>query len=84
MPYIDTHCTYEEVYSPAHVYIFTGPCAVTGNPYTVRIPAQALFAYRRGAYIQDAMYMLSAGDREFVLSGVSPEGWRQMFGGDGE
>lgn len=79
-PYIDTHCTYEEVYFPTHAYIFTGPCKVTGKPYTVCIPAQALFAYRQGAYIQDAMWMLQPEDREFVMTGISPEGWEQLFG----
>ena len=82
MLYLDTHCTYEEAYQPEHVYVFTGPCVVTGKPYTVTIPGAALFRLRQGEHIQDALRMLSADDREFVLSGTSPEGWTQMFGED--
>lgn len=84
MLYIDTNCTYMEVYEPEHIYIFTGPCKVTGKLYTVRIPGSALFAYRQGAYIQDAMWMLQPEDREFIMTGISPEGWEQLFGGDDE
>ncbi len=70
----------EEVYEPEHVYVFGGNCRITGIHYKVRVPAAALFEYRQGARIQDAMPMVSSEDREFLLSGVSPAGWDKMFG----
>lgn len=80
MRYADRHCTYTESHTPRHTYTFTGPCFVTGKPYSVTVPAEELFAYRQGKYIQDAMPSVSKEDREFLISGTSPDGWRQLFG----
>jgi hypothetical protein len=33
-----------------------------------------------GQLIQDAMPHLSADDREFIKSGITPEEWEQIFG----
>ena len=59
----------EEVYTPKHVYKFTGPCIVTGKPYTVSVPAPGLYKYHQGAFIQVAFPNMPAGDREFLISG---------------
>ena len=75
--YLDK-CQYKELLNP-HRYEFTGPCVVTGKPYTVTIPDLELFRLRQGVHIQDACITLSADDREFILTGISPEGWDQMF-----
>ncbi len=83
MNYLD-RCSYVESYSPEHTYTFTGPCMVTGEPTSVTVKAAELFAYNRGAYVQDAFKILSAGDREFIVSGTSQKGWDQMFGGGDE
>ena len=80
MKYALAKCTYVEKFDP-HVYVFTGPCVATGQTYSVTVPAAGLFAYNRGAMIQDAFPELSADDREFLLSGFSPAGWEQTFGG---
>jgi hypothetical protein len=81
MRYADNYCTYtEEVRDGKQVYIFTGPCFATGKPYSVAVPAEGLFKYRQGAYIQDAFPEISKDDREFLMSGYSPEGWKQIFG----
>ena len=82
MRYADSHCEYVESYKPKHTYIFTGPCVITGKPYSVTVPGDELYAYRRGAYIQDAMPSVSKDDREFLMSGMSPEGWNETFGGE--
>ena len=85
MRYADARCTYTESHeSGQHVYIYTGSCVVTGKPFTVKVPAAGLFAYRNGAFIQDAFPTLSKDEREFLISGTSPEGWEQIFGGDEE
>lgn len=80
MRYADARCTYTESYEPVHTYTFTGPCVVTGKPYSVTVPGPGLFAYRHGAYIQAAFPDLPAGDREFLISGISPEAFDSMFG----
>lgn len=75
-------CTCTEKYEPEHTYTFTGPCLKTGKPYSVTVPADGLHKYHQGAYIQDAFPNLSKDDREFLMSGYSPEGWKEIFGDD--
>lgn len=80
MRYADSHCTYTESYTPVHTYTYTGPCMVTGKLYSVTVPAEGLFQYRNGSLAQDAFPNLSREDREFLISGYSPEGWNEIFG----
>lgn len=85
MRYADARCTYKETVDRAtgqHTYTFTGPCVVTGKPYSVTVPGAGLFRYRQGAHIQNAFPGLSADDREFLISGMSPEGWAATFNDD--
>jgi len=85
MRYADNHCAYTEDFeNNIHTYKFTGPCVVTGKMYSVTVLGSELHAYRRGAKLQDAFKSLSAGDREFLFSGFSPEGWDQTFPDDEE
>lgn len=80
MRYADSHCTYTEVFENGEqFYLFTGKCIFTGKSVTVKVPAPGLYAYRQGAHIQDAFPEMSAGDREFLMSGISDEGWDQTF-----
>jgi hypothetical protein len=83
MRYADACCTVtEERIDGLHVYTFTGPCIKTKKPYSVKVTGAQLHAYRQGKKIQDAMPTLSADDREFLISGLSPEGWALVFGDD--
>jgi hypothetical protein len=83
MFYADSFCTYtEKNENGEHTYTFTGPCKVTKKPYSVTVKGPDLFKYRRGIHAQEAFPYLSDGDREFLISGFSPEGWKQIFGGD--
>lgn len=82
MYYADNHCTYTESYTPEHTYTFTGKCVMTGKVYSVTVPADGLFRYRQGALIQEAFPTVSREDREFLKSGMSPEGWNEAFGDD--
>lgn len=36
--------------------------------------------YSKGLYVQDAFPTLSAADREFILTGITPEEWDHAFG----
>jgi len=79
--YIDSNCRCVEIYEPEHAYMFTGPCSITGKQVSVTIPGSALFELRQGTKsIQSALHMLSAGEREFVITGISDEGWDKTFG----
>jgi hypothetical protein len=76
MRYADAYCTYVEVHDG---YVFSGPCYTTGKLHSVFVPSNELYAYRQGALIQDAMPSVSKEDREFLMSGISPEAWDAMF-----
>lgn len=82
MRYADDHCSCQKsIENGEHMYIYTGKCIITKKEVVVKVPAQGLFAYRQGAHIQDAFPDLSKDDREFLLSGISKEGWDETFGG---
>lgn len=55
-------------------------CVFTGKMYKVVVPIEGYSKWRKGMLIQDALPELSAEDREFLISGISPEGWEQAFG----
>jgi hypothetical protein len=58
-----------------------GPCIVTKKNYSVVVSRQAAANYfQLGMKIQDAFPKLSIQKREFLISGVSPEGWNKTFG----
>lgn len=80
MRYADSLCTYTEyLKNGKQFYCFTGTCIITKKQYSVEVPAEGLYQYRHGKKIQDALAELSVGDREFLMSGISPEGWQQGF-----
>lgn len=80
MRYADSRCEVVESHTPEHTYTFVGPCLVTGKEQRVTVKAPDLFRYRQGASIQEAFSYLDKGDREFLISGYSDEGWREVFG----
>lgn len=84
MRYADSRCDVVESYEPEHTYTFVGPCVVTGQEQRVTVKAQDLFEYRQGGYVQDCFPYLTKGDREFLISGTSDEGWKQLFGNPDE
>lgn len=63
---------------------FTGSCVVTGKPYSVTVSQMGIHKYEHGMKIQDAFPELSNDDRLFLIYGLSPEGWEQIFGKDKE
>jgi hypothetical protein len=80
MRYADSYCEVVEAYQPDHTYTFVGPCVVTGKEVKVTVKAEDLNRYRQGAYAQDAFPYLAPADREFLISGMSGEGWDMTFG----
>lgn len=57
----------------------TGPCVVTGKPTSVIADRAGLQRWLSGSYIQDAFPDMPMSDREFLISGTSDEGWKQLF-----
>lgn len=80
MRYADSRCEVVETYQPEHTYTFVGPCVVTGKEQRVVVKAQDLFRYRQGGNLQSCFPYLSKGQREFLISGFSDEGWNEVFG----
>jgi hypothetical protein len=58
----------------------TGNCKFTGEEYSVTVPTAGLQEWLDGVHIQDALPGVSADDREFLISGISPKGWKETFG----
>jgi hypothetical protein len=69
-----------ETTADGQVY-FHAPCRVTGKWHrTPLLAKEAVAAFLAGALVQDAFPDLDPREREFLISGTSPEGWRQAFG----
>lgn len=65
--------------------IVSGLCQVTKKPYEVSVPTASLKCWLEGAdHIQYCLASLSKDDREFLISGTSPEGWEKLFGNPDE
>ncbi len=52
-----------------------------GKTHTKDLPVtqEQLDAYKAGALLQDAFPDLSADDREFIKTGITPEEWAAQF-----
>lgn len=60
------------------------PCVVTGEPYSVSVRRTDWNEWKGGKLAQLAFPYLSREDREFIISGTSPQGWEELFGGNDE
>ena len=59
----------------------SGPCVVTGREHSVVVSREDVLAYfQRGVSAREAFPELAKEDREFLISGTSPEGWNMLFG----
>lgn len=58
----------------------SGPCKFTGEEYSCLVPIDGLTKFMNGMHAQDALPSVSADDREFLISGISPAGWKRAFG----
>lgn len=57
----------------------SGKCVFTGRRYSVTVSRDDFDKYNAGALMQDAFPELSADDREFLISGIAPGGFDQLF-----
>jgi hypothetical protein len=58
------------------------PCRITGELWNVTVDEDDYNDWKNGKYAQDAFPYLSADEREFIISGTSPEGWKKLYGSD--
>ena len=61
--------------------LITRTSPLSGKTHTLNIPVTAsqLYNWENGMLIQEAMPNLSTEDREFILSGSTPEEWDRLF-----
>ena len=59
---------------------------ITGelNSMEIDVTLQQINDWQRGALIQDVMPDLTVDEREFMISGMTPEEWTSVFGTDEE
>jgi hypothetical protein len=64
----------------------TRESTLTGVTRTLDIDVtqEQINKWQSGSYIQDAMPHLSADDREFLISGITPDEWKKAFPDDDE
>lgn len=56
------------------------PCVVMGREYSVVVSEEGMLAYfERGVKAKEAFPELRKEEREFLISGASPEGWRILW-----
>ena len=60
----------------------SGTCPICGLVSRVMVPTAALLRWRNGAFAQDAFPMLSAGERETVISGAHEACFDAVFAPD--
>ena len=51
------------------------------NSREIPVTEEQLQAWNNGTLIQNAMPDLSADDREFIMTGITPEAWEETFNG---
>lgn len=54
------------------------------NSREINVTDEQIEDWKNGTLIQNAMPNLSADDREFLLTGTTPEEWKSIFGDDDE
>jgi len=62
--------------------LITRKSLISGNINTMSLPIteEQYTAWEQGTLVQDAMPHLSPDEREFVMSGITPEEWAETFG----
>ena len=57
----------------------TNPFNGEVNTLNIDVTDEQVQAYMDGALIQDAFPQLTAGEREFIKTGITEEAWDEMF-----
>jgi hypothetical protein len=59
----------------------TSPFSGKEHIREIDVTAEQLAAWKNGTLIQNAMPNVSAEDREFIMTGITPEEWEETFSG---
>ena len=62
------------------ITIKTAACYQCGTVQTITAPVANFLAWENGEFAQDALYMLSAGEREMLISQTCDACFVKMFG----
>jgi len=54
------------------------------NSLDIPVTPEQIAKWKNGAFIQDAMPNISADQREFLMTGITPTEWEEQFGEDDE
>lgn len=68
------------VEGPDGLTTVSGKCVLTGEGYSCKVSTRGIKKWLRGELIQLALPGTSREDREFIRSGISPNGWEKTFG----
>lgn len=62
--------------------LITRQSLISGNTNTMSLPIteEQYNAWEQGTLVQDAMPHLSPDEREFIMTGITPEEWADNFG----
>ena len=62
--------------------LITRKSLISGNINTMSLPIteEQYTAWEQGTLVQDAMPHLSPDEREFIMTGITPEEWADNFG----
>ena len=56
------------------------PLSGNKNSIEINVTQEQINRWENGELIQNAMPELSAGEREFLISGITPKEWNETFG----
>ena len=59
--------------------IRTSPFSGNTNSMEIEVTQEQLSSWESGTLIQNAMPNLSADEREFIMTGITPEEWDSAF-----
>jgi hypothetical protein len=68
------------VEGPDGLTTVSGKCVFTGEEYSCQVPTDGIKMWLNGERIHRALPGVSLDDREFLISGISPNGWKKTFG----
>ena len=52
------------------------------NSMNISVTDEQVERWERGELIQQAMPAISAEEREFIMTGITPDEWNKVFGGE--
>ncbi len=59
-------------------------CPICGKAHDIEVNEIDYLDWADGMLVQDAFPYLTANEREMFISGICPDCWARMFGGDEE